>query len=284
MTIRKSTKHRWFSRGTGISLVLAGLLWAQGAVAQEDKEEIAVEASAPTQQARAKVDAETKPQDLFIVEKQQQSIKMIDEGIVRMKRLVDRAPASNPQRAEFLFNLSELYWEKSRWYEQESFVKQDECYALKEAGDESKAKACEVSRTRMFEESQRLRNESVEIYVDIIRNYPTFAALDQVYYYLGANLLEVDKRQEALDIFRRLIADYPQSQFVPNVLLAFGDDYFDRDDMASALKAYQRVRQYPQSSVHGYARYKEAWSHFNLDAKEKALQTFLETLEIAQSN
>src|SRR5690606_22480539 len=133
-------------------------------------------------------------------------------------------------------------------------------------------------------ESQRLRNESVEIYVDIIRNYPNFAALDQVYYYLGANLLEVNKRQEALDIFRRLIADYPQSQFVPNVLLAFGDDYFDRDDMASALKAYQRVRQYPNSSVHGYARYKEAWSHFNLDAKEKAMQTFLETLEIAQSN
>lgn len=271
-------------------VVLASLFCAQNAFAQDDapqesdKEEIAVEATAPKTEKRAKVEADTSPKDLFVVEKQTQSLKKLDEGIVRMKRLVDKASKDNPQRAEFLFNLSELYWEKSKYYEQESFAKQDECFAMQDAGDEGKAKACETSRKRMLEESKRLREESVQLYVDIIRNYPSFEDLDKVYYYLGANLMEVGKRDEALDIFRRLIADYPKSPFVPNVLLAFGDYYFDKDDMQSALKAYQRVRKYPKSSVFGYARYKEAWCHFNLEGKEKALDTFLETLKIAKSN
>lgn len=284
MTFGKSSTIRWIRRGASVTCALAVLLWAQVGAAQEDKQEIAVKAEAVKTEKREKLETTTSPQNLFVVEKQQQSVKKIDEGIIRMKRLIDKAPKDNPQRAEFLFNLSELYWEKSKWYEQESFVKQDECFALQDAGQEGKAKACEITRKKQLEESKRLREESVEIYVDIIRNYPNFKDLDQVYYYLGANLMEVGKRDEALDIFRRLIADYPKSKFVPNVLLAFGDYYFDKDDMQSALKAYKRVRKYPKSSVHGYARYKEAWCHFNLEGKEKALDTFLETLQIAKQN
>ncbi len=284
MTNTKLSKFPWIRRGASITCALAVLLCASLGSAQEDKTEIAVEATKVKQEKREKLDASTKPKNLFVVDKQQQSVKKIDEGIVRMKTLIDKAPKGNPQRADFLFNLSELYWEKSKWYEQESFIKQDECFALQDAKEDGKAKACEITRKKMLEESKRLREESVEIYVDIIRNYPQFKDLDQVYYYLGANLMEVNKRDEALDIFRRLIADYPKSKFVPNVLLAFGDYYFDKDDMQSALKAYKRVRKYPKSSVHGYARYKEAWCHFNLEGKEKALDTFLETLAIAKSN
>ncbi len=280
--IGKTTRRlKWVA---GAVFALAFALGPQSATAQDDKEEIAVEATEVKQEKRKKLETKTSPKDMFVIEKQLQSIKKIDEGIVRMKRLVDRASKDNPQRAEFLFNLSELYWEKSKWYEQESFRKQDECYQLDDAGQAGKAKACRATRKRMLEESKRLREESVQLYVDIIRNYPNFKDLDKVYYYLGSNLMEVGKRDEALDIFRRLIADYPKSEFVPNVLLAFGDYYFDKDDMASALKAYQRVRKYPKSSVYGYARYKEAWCHFNLEGKEKALDTFLQTLKIAKKN
>ncbi len=268
-----------------VALVMA-LLVPATASAQDDKEELAVEATAVKQTPRKTLEGEkqTGPTDLLVLEKQAESRKKLDAAIVKLKELLKVTPKSNPQRAEFLFNLSELYWEKSKSYEQEAFAKQDECFGFEDRGDEQGAKRCRLTMKDMLNESKRLREESVQLYVDIIQNYPDFAELDSVLYYLGANLMEVGKREQSLEIFKRLINQYPQSRFVPNVLLAFGDFYFDTDDMASALKAYKEVKKYPKSPVYAYARYKEAWCYFNLEGKDKALDTFLQVMDIAKKS
>lgn len=276
-----------FSIKKGAVLLLAlGLLNSTPAAAQQDKEE--------TQLGDVKVKETAKPtlageseaplRQSIVGEKKVESVKKTDEAIQQLKDLLKSTPKENPQRAEFLFNLAEMYWDKSRYYEQGSFARQDECFAHKDRGDQKRFEQCEVGRADMLKESKRWREESVGLYVEIIRHFPNFKNLDQVYFYLGANLMEVGKRKEAIDFFKRLINDFPKSQYIPNVLLAFGDFYFDNDDMEQALKAYQRVGQYPKSSAYPYARYKEAWCHFNMDSKPKALDTFLDVMKISKTS
>ncbi|MBA2661692.1 MAG: tetratricopeptide repeat protein [Bradymonadaceae bacterium] len=272
---------RWLT----IAVLLA--LPTLGYAEEADKEEKAVQVAKTTQQIEAPSLAKEQagPQfsaDNFVEQRGFESLQRQDEAIVHLRDLIRSTPQSNPQRAEFLFNLSEIYWERSKYYERTSVEKNDECHGHKAAGDAGKLRACEASVKDMLDEAKRLREEAVQLYIDIIKNYTSFKDLDKVYFFLGSNLMEIGKQDQALEIFRRLIADYPKTPFVPNVLLHFGEYYFENSDMRSALTAYQKVTEYPNSTVYSYALYKMAWTYYNLGQKDRALDQFIKVIETAK--
>ncbi len=268
----------------GLLSVLMISLAAGSGFAQDDKKEINVEGDAAKKEVREKVETSKAPVKVFVTEKKVQSVKLLDESIVRLKRLIDRMPEDHRDRPQTLFNLAEAYWSKSKSYELKAFQKQDECGDLAEKGEKGRADSCKATMGKFLEESKKLRKSNIELYAEIIKNYPTFKRLDKVYFYLGSSFMETDQKEKGLGVFKLLIADYPQSSYLPNVLLAFGDYYFEKDDMVSALKAYKRIRKYPKSSVYAYARYKEGWCYYNDAKKEKALDTFLESMKIAKKS
>ncbi len=220
----------------------------------------------------------------FASERKYESMKMIDEQIQRLKKLLSITPKDHQDRPEILFNLAELYFEKSNIYNGKAYDRQDECYKL----EDKKAEQRDIDRCKQMmkdelEESQRLRQDSIKLYGEIIGNYNSYKNMDEVLFYLGQGMLELKKRTEGLEVFKRLIANYPSSKYVPNALVAFGDAYFDRDDMAQAVKAYDKVTEsYKDSSVYSYALYKKGWCYFNMDDKERALDYFLQTLKYSK--
>lgn len=216
--------------------------------------------------------------------KKVENVRRLDEQIVQLKRLIKNSPADSPKRAEYMFNLSEMHWDKANYYTQQAFEKQDECYDLDDAKEVKRAENCRKSMQRMLDESERLKGEAVQFYVDIYQNFPNFAELDKVLFYLGTNLHELGKGEQAREIFKRLIRDFPNTKYVPNVLLSFGEYYFNNDDAEQALRAYQKATQFKNSDIYGYARYKEAWSYFNLDQKDKALEIFIDVLKYAEKH
>ncbi|TXD34583.1 tetratricopeptide repeat protein [Lujinxingia vulgaris] len=218
----------------------------------------------------------------FVTQRSLASLQRQDEAIVQLRDLIRSTPESDPQRAEYLFNLSEIFWERSRYYDDSAVERQDECYRIDDTGDEQAARRCRAQMEDMQAEAKRLREESVQLYVDIIRGYPDFGELDKVYFYLGSNLMDVGRKTEALDIFRELIANYPQTEFVPQVLLYFGEYYFDEGEMFEALKAYQKVAEYPESSVYPYGLYKLAWTYYNLENYERTIEVFLTVIDAAR--
>ncbi|MFB6262614.1 MAG: tetratricopeptide repeat protein, partial [Bradymonadaceae bacterium] len=221
----------------------------------------------------------------FIARKNFQSVKKQDEAIMRLKDLLESTAKENPERAEILFNLSEMYWNKSKYYEQEAFRKQDQCYKLRDAGKKKEAQACKRQMQRMLDESKRLRKEAAGLYKKIIRNYPNYDQLDDVLYYLGTNLKEVGKHQEALKVFRKLLNNFPDTQYAADVWLSFGDYYFDKkSDPDRALKFYKKVQNFENSDVYAYARYKAAWCYYNLGRKKKALDVFVDVIEYAKAH
>lgn len=273
-----------------LASLMPGQAWAQEDE-DEDKDETAVsvqKAEGQTEKPTLEREGETGPskelEAAVVPAKQVDNVRRLDEQIVQLEKLIAGSPAGDSKRAEYLFNLSEMHWDKSKYYELQAFEKQNECYDLEDQKREREAANCERSMQRMLDESERLKASAVELYADIYRNYPDFKDRDKVLFYLGTNLQELDRGDEAREVFKRLIQENPDTQYVPNVLLSFGEHYYNEDDVENALRAYQQAAQYKDSEVYGYARYKEAWSYYNMDRHDKALQIFIEVIEHAEKH
>ena len=273
-----------------LMLMTPAMGWAQDD--EEEKEDVAIgdpaedaklQTKAPTLEGEKK-GTEVITAETFVKERKYESMKKLDEQIQKMKKLLSITPKDHPDRPEFLFNLAELYFEKSKYYQIKAYETQDKCYALEESGAEQrKIDGCKLRMKEELKEATALRKDSVDIYKEIIGGYGDFKNMDEVLFYLGSGYMELGERTNALAIYKRLIANYPQSRFVPDVLVAFGDYAFDGDDMQQALKAYDKVTDsYKDSAVFGYAMYKKGWCHFNLDDKKLALEYFLKTLKFAK--
>lgn len=206
-----------------------------------------------------------------------------DEQIVRLRDLLDRTPEGDPDRAEYLYNLSEIFWERSQYYDHSAIEQQDECFMLEQEGRDEEARRCEFRVEDMEAESERLREESIDLYVEIIRNYPDFDELDEIYFQLGSNMMDVGEEEEGLEIFRRLLSEFPDTRYLPQTLVYFGDYYFEEGELFEALDAYQKVVEYPDAPVYQYAHYKMGWTYYNLDNYSRALEQFLTVVELAKA-
>ena len=227
--------------------LVAGLVMSLGlgtAYAQEGEEfEIPAEEE-PDDDERPTLGAAEAPRTQardFVEQRQFEGLQLADEAIVRLRDLAANTPVDDPDRAEYLYNLAGKYWGRSSHYENQSIEMQDECFLLEDEGDAQGARRCRFRVEDMKEEANRLRQESIDIYIEIIRHYPHFDELDTIYYQLGANMMQMGEQEEGLEIFRRLLAEFPQTEYMPHVLLYFGDYYFDEGELFDALDAYQKV-------------------------------------------
>ncbi len=106
--------------------------------------------------------------------------------------------------------------------------------------------------------------------------------MDEVLFYLAYMLNQVKKEDAARKYFKRLIKDYPKSKFIPYAFLSFGEYFFDQKELEDALKFYDKVMQFPESPIYGYAKYKEGWVYYNLGDFKQALATFVSVIELSQ--
>ncbi len=278
------------TRNNGMRLwavVMVALLSLPAVATADEREERAIpEGEAVHQTDRPQLEGDEAPQfqaSQFVEQRSFESLQRQDEAIVRLREMIDRTPVNDPSRAEFLYNLSEIFWERSRYYDHSAIEQQDECHLYDDQGDEDGARRCRFRMRDMEEEAERLRDESVDLYIEIIRNYPDFEELDTVYFHLGTNLMEVGESDEAISVFRRLLAEFPQTEYTPQVMLYFGDYHFDEGDMFQALESYQQVVKFQDSPIYGYARYKLGWTYFNIENYERAMEEFLNVVDIARA-
>lgn len=270
------------------ALLVTGLVVSPQVHAQEDEDKVETEVKAfkrekterkKVEQAGPQFKARADVRELKLGQQQKR-----DEAIRLLSELIDATEDNDPEKPELLFQLSELLWQKSKYYEQQAFATQDEMYGAEDRKDRAGAERLKRRMQDELAESKRQREEAVRIYVQIINNHPAFAQLDRVYFFLGNNLIEIGKRTQALTIYRELVQKYPDSPFMPQVLLQFGEYYFENDDMVAAAKAFSKVREYPKSNVFSYALYKLAWCEYNNSRYDKAMDTFVDVVKETERN
>ncbi len=186
----------------------------------------------------------------------QRDIAKVDRAIEATKRLLALAHSA-PYVPDLYMRLAELYAEQSRYQ-----------YLLAYENDRKKTRAVVSIPARL------LKEQAVQLYDRVTREYPDYADLDKALFFKGHELRELGNYDEMIATFERLVKDFPRSAFRAQALVILGDYYFDKSQFPRAEDEYKKVLAEKEGSEHAMARYKLAWSRQNQDDCKGALVYF----------
>lgn len=200
--------------------------------------------------------------------------KKRDEQVDALKRIIPKFEDGNPRKAELLYQLSELYWEKSKYLfrtEMEAYEKQYADYDAALNRGEKVEKPAENHR-----ESELFRSETMRLYETILRDYPAYERKDEVLFNLAYNQNELgrspqllgtpkgkDLVKQAVARYNELVKNYPSSRLVHDVYVQLGNHYFDANDLMKAKASFEKARGSKNPTIYSYAVYKLAWCDYN---------------------
>ena len=112
--------------------------------------------------------------------------------IEELKKLIPKAP--NTRKAEMIFRLAELYWEKSKYRFGLEMTAFDKAYTeWTDAGRPGK----EPTQKDYIRESELIKQNALKLYDKVLKEYPTYERNDEVLFYLGYNEYEAgDKKAD----------------------------------------------------------------------------------------
>jgi tetratricopeptide (TPR) repeat protein len=196
------------------------------------------------------------------------------ENIVKLQQLLDNPDYRKDQdRApKVMHMLAEAYWEEGLYQ------------YLQKRSDWDKAMASFNSGTLAEQPAEPIENysQSLDLYRRVLREFPNYVRIDEVYYYLGKGAVKEGKakkdralQKEGVDYLNRLVQNYPKSRFIPESHLAMAEYYFETNSLHYAKINYEKIIQnFPKTSMYNYALYKLGWVYFNLREFDTAIETF----------
>ncbi len=239
-------------------LVLAGALVGPGAASAQTS----ADAPPTTDQARRQTTGASirldHPLDRRKVALTKQADQKRDEEIRILKQLIPRA--GRDRKAEMIFRLADLYWQKSRYRLGLEMERYEAAYAQwVEAGQTGKA-----PRDRDYlRTSSRIKRNALRLYERVLKQYPSYARNDEVLFNLGNNEYETGQGRKAARHLRALIKRFPQSRLVDDAYLLLGEYHFNGNRVVDARRAYARAARSDEDRIKYYATYKLAWCDYN---------------------
>ncbi len=215
------------------------------------------------------------------VERDAAADKKRDEQVEAAKKIIPKIEDGNPQKADLLFQLSELYWEKSRYLNRKEMLG---LFNKQKEADEKRNRGEKVADPKEdHRESELYRSETMRLYETILREYPTYERKDEVLFNLAYNQYETGKKDLAVKRYEELLKNYPGSKFVPDTFVQMGNHYFEVANVLEKAKGYyEKAYASTNPRIKSYALYKLAWCDFNAGEHEKALKKLQDTVGFAE--
>ncbi len=199
-----------------------------------------------------------------------------------MKKIIPKIEDGSPQKADLLFQLSERYWEKSKYLCRKEMLKFSEDEKKVGRGQEPRREG----RRREKEdhrESELYRSETLRLYETVLREYPSYDRKDEVLFDLGYNLYEIGKKDQAVKRYEELMKGYPNSKFIGDTYVQLGNHYFDvANNLGKAKEMYEKAFTNKDPKIKSYALYKLAWCDFNGGEYEKALKKLQDVVDFTE--
>jgi cellulose synthase operon protein C len=253
------------ARLRGLSLAATGLILAAAAAPHAL---LADEAGGEEERRgpAAIADMRYVPEDL---EREARADAMRDRMIEQLMEIIPTVTDPS-QRADLLFQLSELWWQKSQFVYFTEMAAYDKAYeAWIEAVNRGEEPEEPVANHR---QSGLYRQEAINLYQRILDEFPNYHRNDQVLFILAGNLYETDKKDQGVELYWNLIRNFPDSTYVAESYLQMGEHFFEGNRVFDAQRAYQRAHELGDERVRPFALYKLAWCDVNLGEHAAALE------------
>ncbi len=200
------------------------------------------------------------------------------EQIADLQKIIELSPDKREKPA-LHFRLGELFWEESKHYFFEANRKDDDKIRAMDAEDKAGIERAEAEKQRLVDQSKDYAQKAMNEYSTIVQNYKDYERTDEVLYFLGLNLMEMNDEKRGLVAYKRLVDKYDKSKYLPDAYLALGEYYFNnskskRDLLDKALENYKAAAKFTDNAVYGYALYKQGWCYFNMNDFDKAMDQF----------
>lgn len=234
---------------------------------------------------KAKEEAAPPPEftadQFFQIQGEVQSIR--DEQIDEYKQLIRETPDDDPEKADLLFRLAELFAQKQRYYHYRAME------ALTKAGttkDRGKKASYEREHKKNLDLERKWLVEAVKIYKAIAENprFRNYNRIDEALFFYAYTLQQAKYTDEARKIYKRIIKDYPNSKFIPFAYLAQAEYYFNNNDLVNAERDYDKVLKFPKSSVYSYALYMKGWVYYNQARPQDSLETWFKVAQLTEKD
>jgi len=123
-------------------------------------------------------------------------------------------------------------------------------------------------------------NSAVQMYEQLLEEFPDFRRNDTVMYQLGRAYEIVGRTDESLEVLNKLVVQYPDTPLIDEIQFRRGEMLFLRKKYNEAEIAYSDVVAYgPSSRFYDQSLYKLGWSQFKLAWYEDSLDPFFELLD-----
>ncbi len=196
---------------------------------------------------------------IFKIPIDNRSLAQRDKAIEQLLELLQDFP-EGPKKAEVYRRLAELYWEKARGIK-----------AILTT-DYYKANGPNASISQLdLKEAWKWNEKVIDICDFIIKKYPNFTGIDEVYFFMASNLMEVGKPLPAVRYGTLVAEKYRNSKYAADAFYETAEYFFSNNNVFKAMPAYKAILDYyPNSIFVGYAILRYAESLYNVGEYEEA--------------
>ena len=208
-------RFRSLWRTVHIAAVFALLFAAPDAEAQKKRKKKAVAAPDTSSGPALKYEQFRRQVQLKVARKREQQI----EGL---KRLLEYGPAPE-EIPDIEFRLAELYYEKSQDY----FFRAQQAHDDFSKGKTPQERQRHLNEKKRLERhAQKWSRQATKLYQSIRRRHAGYPRMPEVLFALGQSYWTAGQRDESIEVYTDLIRGYPDSPMVADAWLVFGEYYF----------------------------------------------------------
>ena len=132
----------------------------------------------------------------------------------------------------------------------------------------------QVKETKRFSPVVTAQQEAIEIYKQLIKEFPKFDQLDKVMYRLAVAQKAIDEAAAFVDTAEKLLKAFPDGKEAIQARLLLGQHFYDAQDYSQALSYLNAVKDSPHPYERSAARYRIGLIEIIQEKHAEALKHF----------